>query len=507
MIEGPVRGVLRGEGKFVNKAYFFKGNQYWRYDLSKDYGEVDYPQPLTAWKLPGDFSKGIDAVLPGEGEHAGKAFFFRGPLWVSYDWVSGAVSAPAPLARWGRVGVFPFPDGIDAALPGSGKYAGNAYFFKESKYAKYSWKDDRNYAADQPISAWNLGDRFASDITACLNYTEVVERAGKDGARSKPIAYFFKGNEYVKYDWDSNRRRDGYPMLIPAGWPSGCAVWASHAQAPTNVSRDDPRLDAGKARIAYPSGDLRGQAGWQISVEFSDLNELANKLTKLIIPTYYGDDRAGEAVVPPGRITRLGINAHGEPGNFHVNGPSAWFDRFNEQSINDMQILQNHRRRTVINRATGELGDPEAPGVTDSLDRIRPMLAPAAPVLLLGCQAGQGTSGAFLLTALSKRNTYDGQLHLVFEGHPVTAFTSIGYAGGQRQIRPSAGFYETGMRDTNFLTASRSRGGGDTREEDARVARYWADLEAWPWASESSPRAKTALNGTIIRTPSEDSST
>ena len=54
------------------------------------------------------------------------------------------------------------------------------------------------------------------------------------------------------------------------------------------------------------------------------------------------------------------------------------------------------------------------------------------------------------------------------------------------------------MRDTGILHAS-----GSQREEDQR-AKYWDDLKAWPWASEFSPSAKTALNGRIIKRAESD---
>ncbi|MBL8528228.1 MAG: hypothetical protein JNL68_11135 [Burkholderiales bacterium] len=458
MIDGPVRGVLRGEGIYADKVYFFKGDQYWRYDIEKDYGEVDYPRPLSAWKLPGDFTRGIDACLAGGGALKGRAYFFRNDSYVSYEWKSERVSEPKPLAAWSKDRPFPFPAGIDAALTGRGPYDGKAYFFKGPRYARYDWKADRVDLVDQPVSAWNLGERFASDISACLDYGE-----GLAGRTS--IAYFFKGNEYVKYDWGENRGRQGYPLLIPAGWPSGCAVWAGHSAAPTLVC-DDPRLDGGKARVAYPSGSLRGQGGWQASVKFTDIKGLANQLSALRIPVYYGDDQAGKAIVPPGRITRLAMNAHGMGGSFAANGPEP--GDFSGH-VTDMRLLQNEELRAAF-------------------QRIRRMLAPGAPVLLMGCEVGQTLTGSNFLMALSD----------VLRDHPVTAFTSIGYAGGPSAKRPNESCSEAGMRDTGILHAS-----GSQREEDQR-AKYWDDLKAWPWASEFSPSAKTALNGRIIKRAESD---
>lgn len=452
---------MEGEGRYYGKVYFFQGAQYWRYDIkNKDYGEVDYPQPLSAWKLPSVFDSGVDACLTGRGRYKGKAYFFKDGWYVSYDWKSDRVGELRLITKWDRYGAFPFSGGIDAALNGQGPYYGKAYFFKGEKYARYDWEADRFDLIDQKLSAWRLGEGFDSHITACL-------RGDEGGQGSHPTSYFFKGDEYVKYDWTENRGLEGYPFPIRAGWPSGCAVWASHSQAPTNVC-DDPRLDGGKARLAYPAGTLRGQAGWQATVKFSTIRELANNLRQLTIPDYFGDDAAGKGYVPPGRITRLAMNAHAMGGAFAANGPNARNEL--TECVTDMRVLQN--------------GDLRA-----DLARIGRMLAPAAPILLLGCEAAQTSTGGYLIMALSN----------VFKDHPVTGFATVGHSGGPKSKRSDESCSEAGMRDTNFLHTSRS-----PREEDERVAANWGDLKAWPWASEVSPRAKTALNGEIIRRPEID---
>jgi hypothetical protein len=459
MIAGPVRGVLEGEAPYSGKVYFFQGAQYWRYDLKKDYGEVDYPKPLSAWKLPREFDSGVDACLSGQGLFKGNAYFFKDQWYVSYNWKSNLVSERRLIAQWDRARAFPFANGIDAALNGQKPHEGKAYFFKGEKYARYDWNEDRIDLVDQKLSAWRLGDGFDSHITACL-------RGDEGGWGKNPTAYFFKGDSYVKYDWTDDRAVKGYPLPIGAGWPTGCAVWASHSQAPTNVC-PDPRLDVGK-RLVYPSGTLSGQAGWQILVEFVTVNDLANKLSGLTIPAWYGDDQAGNGHVPPGRITRLGINAHGLVGAFGINGPNAMSEF--SQFLTDNVILGNEK-------------------VGADLERIRRMLAPGASVLLLGCQAAQSIVGGQLVMSLSK----------VLKDHPVTAFTSIGYAGGPDSQRSDQGCSEAGMRDTNYYIHSNS-----PQEENDRVAKNWWDLKAWPWASEVSPRAKTALNDVIIRRPEGD---
>lgn len=120
------------------------------------------------------------------------------------------------LTKWDRERVFPFPSGIDAALNGQGPYEGKAYFFKGEKYARYDWETDRIDLVDGKLSAWRLGGGFDSNITACLRGDKGI-KIYRIGYVSNPTAYFFKGDEYVKYDWKEDRGLPGYPFPIRAG--------------------------------------------------------------------------------------------------------------------------------------------------------------------------------------------------------------------------------------------------------------------------------------------------
>jgi hypothetical protein len=470
MMSGPVKAPLRGLKDVSNKVYFFTGDQHWRYDLKKDYGEVNYPRPIRdAWSLPADFHQSIDACLPGQGIYSDMTFFFRDGWFASYDWTKRPPRSVShePLTQWCKGSPFPFPNGFDAALAGDGKYAGKAYFFRGAKYSRYDWNEDKFDLVDQDVRRWGLGERFQTGVDACLT----VKESG-----SKSSAYFFKGAEYARYDWPDDKAAPGYPLPIAAGWPTGCAVWASHSQVPENVCVD-PRLDSAKNRFAaFPFGSLRGQAGWQAMVQFKTIKELADRLENLAIPPWYGDDNAGKEPddkkagrVPAGRITRLGLSAHGQSGSFEANGENPYRieavgDPPPKTGITEMKLLMNKE-------------------LSADFKRIAQVLAPGASVILLGCNAAQGTTGGQLLMTLSQ----------IMAGHPVTGFTSIAYVSTEQ--KRNDGCYEAGIRDTNAFRHS---------EADRTSYKYWSNLVEWPWACETSPRAKTALNGEIIRRPLED---
>src|SRR2546421_49802 len=79
------------------KAYFFRGDQYVRYDIEQDHADDGYPLPIaSSW--PGVFGDGVDAaVVWGDG----KAYFFRGDEYVQYDIVGDHADDgyPQPLAQ------------------------------------------------------------------------------------------------------------------------------------------------------------------------------------------------------------------------------------------------------------------------------------------------------------------------------------------------------------------------------------------------------------------------
>jgi len=209
MSKTTIHAAINGQGQYGSKTYFFKGNQYVRYDWNNETTDSGYPQPLSAWKFPAPFANGIDAALNAAGGYAGKAYFFKGGQYIRYDWTNDAPESgyPQPLSAWGLSGVF--ATGIDCALEGDGPYAGKAYFFKGSHYVRFDWAADKLDAGyPQPLSAWNLPADFATGIDAAIN--GVGQYAGK--------AYMFRGNKYLRYDWATDAVDPGYPQDILGNW-------------------------------------------------------------------------------------------------------------------------------------------------------------------------------------------------------------------------------------------------------------------------------------------------
>src|SRR5262249_28652989 len=86
----------------TGKAYFFMGAQYVRYDVQTDKADPDYPQPIAGrWPgFPPEFESGIDAEVMWNN---GKVYFFKKDQYLRYDIASDKVEAgyPQPIgAHW-----------------------------------------------------------------------------------------------------------------------------------------------------------------------------------------------------------------------------------------------------------------------------------------------------------------------------------------------------------------------------------------------------------------------
>jgi len=150
-------GVDAGVKGNNGKTYFFRGNQYIRYDWAADAPDPGYPKSLSVWNFPGAFASGVDAAVEGQGKYKGKLYFFKGSQYLRYDLAKDAVDPgyPQPITAWNLPDAY--NGGVDSALNGQGEYAGKLYFFKGGEYVRYDWATDK---ADQPsksISAWGLG--------------------------------------------------------------------------------------------------------------------------------------------------------------------------------------------------------------------------------------------------------------------------------------------------------------------------------------------------------------
>lgn len=147
-----VRAAVNGEAQFRNKTYFFRGAEYVEYDWATD--QVSGPSPLSNWHFPASFDGGVSTAINGP-PGSGKAYFFRGSEYVGYDWALNKVDPgfPAPISEWGLPRFF--ATGLHAALTGVGQFQSKAYFFRGPKYVSFDWFS-REISLPSHLVAWQL---------------------------------------------------------------------------------------------------------------------------------------------------------------------------------------------------------------------------------------------------------------------------------------------------------------------------------------------------------------
>jgi hypothetical protein len=185
-----------------DKAYFFSGDHYWRYNIPQPEGvDSGYPKALAAGWANMPFSSVDAAVNWGNG----KMFFFSGTDYARVTIDPPAVDAGYPLPIAGQWGSLPFAT-IDAAVNlGNGK----ALLFSGDQYVSFDTRPGGDVDAGFPKRiAGNLPGLFKTGLDAAVNWGN-----GK--------LYFFRGSEYIRYDLASDRADAGYPLPIAGSWPAG----------------------------------------------------------------------------------------------------------------------------------------------------------------------------------------------------------------------------------------------------------------------------------------------
>ncbi len=199
---GNFDSALNGGGPFAGKCYFFKGDKYIRYDWASDKADSGYPKSIDAnWHdLPAGFKSNFDATLNGQGPFAGKCYFFKGDKYVRYDWGADRADSgyPKKISDLWRDLPSGFKDNYDAAINGGGPFAGKCYFFKGDNYIRYDWQNDRTDPGYPKKTA---------DFWSCLppSFTGSYDAALEGDKQFNGRGYFFKGTNYIRYSWADDR--------------------------------------------------------------------------------------------------------------------------------------------------------------------------------------------------------------------------------------------------------------------------------------------------------------
>lgn len=206
-----------------DKAFFFVGSSYVRYDVAGDRVDDGYPLPI-AGNWPGLFDRDIDACVPWDD---GSVLFFKGDQYAKYDWAADAVAGGFPrLISDDFPGLFPAAIEAGVLLPSA-----SAYFFQGSTYQ--SWDAAAGAVSSDPIQiSEGWPGLFDSAIEAAVLWPSTR-------------LYVFRNGEYADFDLDANAVAADYPKPVAGNWPG-----LPFEEGATPVVPDPPVVPVGDERPA-----------------------------------------------------------------------------------------------------------------------------------------------------------------------------------------------------------------------------------------------------------------
>jgi hypothetical protein len=254
----------------------------------------------------------------------------------------------------------------------------------------------------------------------------------------------------------------------------------AYRQPDFGILAECPYLD--DPAIQYPSGDRQGQAGWDVAVPYTDLDDFARKLEAGIVMNKATKRRFGDryaAPIQPGEITRLAILAHGgQAGVWYPNGKK---DGGAPVTVG-ASLLPDGRPSEPLKKWRNSL---------ERIGKYTKAQPVGATIILMGCLAGQGKGGTELLMALSE----------IWPGRDIVGFDVIGYhhsGVAYRGIRRGGEYF--GMKLTWFMSDTEFE--ANSRLNHDRIGERWDKLE---WASEfSKDHAKIVRDQRLIKCPAEE---
>jgi hypothetical protein len=246
--------------------------------------------------------------------------------------------------------------------------------------------------------------------------------------------------------YETGQMKDAYDFLRMM--PPSTTVWATCIGS---VCDDALLRKQGDNDVVMGGDQTYGQAGWEVGIRYG--TSQFNDLPRLITSRCSGR-----------MIKKLSINAHGDAGEFAVNG-------VDEQ----MHIVEPGMKASELEKLRPNFGKV--------LDFLNNVMTQDGMVLLQGCLAGKSLGGTSLLNRLSTE----------LRPRKIVAFSTVGYQSTEKQKRDGEQCREPGARDTPYFSNS--------NDEYNRYFKdgQWNDLNQLPWQSETSTHAKVSQNGTVIR--------
>jgi hypothetical protein len=156
----------------------------------------------------------IDGSLPDPGDNSTKGVIFSGAWGVQYEFAgTPPIRANQPQRLLALGFPPPFDRDLEGALRGRGAFSAFLYLFKDGNYIRLvasTMTPDGPNAVAATAPAWGLPATWT-------HFDAVLPGRGN----KINFCYFFRGAEYIRFDWTANAVSPGYPKLIGPEWHLG----------------------------------------------------------------------------------------------------------------------------------------------------------------------------------------------------------------------------------------------------------------------------------------------
>jgi hypothetical protein len=146
---------------------------------------------------------------------------------------------------------------------------GKIYFFQGDQFWSYDPANDRvEDGYPKPVSGnWSGLENFqggSENIDAILD-------------RGNGKIVFFKGAEYIQYDWDTGQADAGYPKSIEGDWPGleNLRGGATNLDAAVNWGTGKFYLFKGNEYVRFDKDDWKADAGYPLRISDQTWNDLS----------------------------------------------------------------------------------------------------------------------------------------------------------------------------------------------------------------------------------------
>jgi hypothetical protein len=229
MAETFVEAAMNGQDG-SQQAHFFLADHYVTYNWTAD-RVVDGVHPVSDWGVPATFTPpptadttpelpGIDAAIKGRERFKDFGYLFKGTNYVRARFGPPRLDGTGVLSAWHLPGAA-LASGIDGAFSGRLSRDGKAYFFKGNQYDRYDWKTDTGDKLDPNGLAY---PRPISNMVGMpADFASGVSAAVDGDGRFVQFGYLFRADHYLRFQWvpggSGQPHVDGTSTRIHKTWP------------------------------------------------------------------------------------------------------------------------------------------------------------------------------------------------------------------------------------------------------------------------------------------------